>query len=286
MTSEIPKSVIEEAAKLRDAILHHSHLYYTLDAPEITDSEFDALFNKLKLLEKQYPLLSSNNSPTKKIQGEQLFIFEKVTHAKPMLSIFTETDYSFNGVLSFDARVHKDLNLSLGEKIEYEAELKFDGLAINLRYEKGILTQASTRGDGEIGEDVTRNVKTISQIPAKLNTDYPPEVLEVRGEIYMSRDSFKRLNFEQTELIRKGFKGIRTFANPRNAAAGTLRQFDSEVVRKRNLSFFAYSWGEIKGWNNQPKTQYEMLEVFSQLGFPVPQDSIVTNSLTELFQFH
>jgi len=173
-----------------------------------------------------------------------------VRHAVPMLSIRTETDTEASGAVAFDARVRRELGLSESDPpVEYAAELKFDGLAINLRYERGVLVQAATRGNGETGEDVTQNIRTIQQIPLKLRfKGRAPEVIEVRGEVYIRRDDFEALNERQRELIAKGAKNEKTFVNPRNAAAGAVRQLDPAMAAKRPLSFFAYGLGEVRGW--------------------------------------
>ena len=171
-----------QAADLRRQLHHHAHCYYTLDAPEIPDSEYDKLFCALQNLEALYPELKTSDSPTQRVGGAVLPEFQTVRHQVPMLSIRTETDTESSGAIAFDARVRKELNLSEAEPaVEYVAELKFDGLAMSLRYENGVLVQAATRGDGEYGEDVTHNIRTIGQIPLRLH-DAPP-LLEVRGEV-------------------------------------------------------------------------------------------------------
>ena len=189
-----------------------------------------------------------------------------------MLSIRTETDIEASGARSFDARVRRELGLAeSAPPIEYVAELKFDGLALNLRYENGVLVQAATRGDGEIGEEVTQNIRTIGQIPLRLPKDAPP-VLEVRGEVFICRDDFEKLNEQQREKIAKGAKGEKTFVNPRNAAAGAVRQLDPAIARQRPLSFFAYGWGEVtppEQGGPAFATHFEMLLTLRSWGFPV-----------------
>ncbi|HEX2544456.1 MAG TPA: NAD-dependent DNA ligase LigA, partial [Ramlibacter sp.] len=213
----IPARQQERADALRELLHHHNHRYYVLDAPEIPDAEYDKLFRELQALEEQYPDLRSPDSPTQRVGGQVLEGFAKVRHRVPMLSIRTETDIEATGAQAFDARVRRELGLAEGEPpIEYVAELKFDGLAISLRYEDGVLVQAATRGDGEVGEDVTQNIRTIGQIPLRLRG--APAVLEVRGEVYMRRDDFERLNELQREKIAQGAKNEKTFVNPRNAA--------------------------------------------------------------------
>src|SRR4051794_10298936 len=190
----IPARDQERAEALRELLHHHAHHYYVLDAPEIPDAEYDKLFRELQELEAKYPALATPDSPTQRVGGKVLDGFNKVRHRVPMLSIRTETDIEASGARNFDARVRRELALAESEPpIEYVAELKFDGLALNLRYEGGVLVQAATRGDGEIGEEVTQNIRTIGQIPLRLPRDAPP-VLEVRGEVYMRRDDFEKLN--------------------------------------------------------------------------------------------
>ncbi len=189
-------SPAQQAASLREQLHFHAHRYYVLDDPQIPDAEYDRLFQALQALEAAHPELRTPDSPTQRVLGKVLDGFTPVRHAVPMLSIRTETDTQASGAEAFDARVRRELGLTdEAPPVEYAAELKFDGLAINLRYESGVLVQAATRGDGEQGEDVTQNIRTIGQIPLKLSVNgAPPEVLEVRGEVYMRRDDFEALN--------------------------------------------------------------------------------------------
>ncbi len=216
--SHMPTRVdIERAARLRELLHHHAHRYYVLDDPEVPDAEYDRLFTELQALEAAHPELLTPDSPTQRVIGRVLDGFTPVRHRVAMLSIRTETDTTAQGALAFDARVRRELELGdVAAPVAYAAELKFDGLAINLRYEAGVLVQAATRGDGETGEDVTQNIRTIGQIPLKLHGNVPT-VLEVRGEVYMRRDQFEALNERQRE------RGAKTFVNPRNAAAGAVR---------------------------------------------------------------
>ena len=208
-----------------------------------------------------------------------------VRHAVPMLSIETETDTTAAGARKFDARVRAVLELANdAPPVTYTAELKFDGLAINLRYEHGVLAQAATRGDGETGEDVTHNVRTIGQIPLRLHGVSAP-VLEVRGEVYIRRADFERLNERQRELIAAGKKNEKTFVNPRNAAAGAVRQLDSSLTAKRPLSFFAYALGDVQGWD-VPPTQSELLDALKAMGHPVSSESRVVEGADGLVAFH
>ena len=234
------KAGLQERVKALHIALHqHAHSYYVLDEPSIPDVEYDKLFAELQSLEEAHPELRTSDSPTQRVGGKPMTEFATVRHAVPMLSIRTETDTEASGAESFDARIRKELSLQDGDAaIEYVTELKFDGLAMSLRYEKGVLVQAATRGDGEYGEDVTHNIRTIGQIPLKLSEN-APDILEVRGEVYMRRDDFEALNERQRTKIAAGIKGEKTFVNPRNAAAGTLRIKDPNEAAKRNLEAFA-----------------------------------------------
>ncbi|MBN9372023.1 MULTISPECIES: NAD-dependent DNA ligase LigA [unclassified Hydrogenophaga] len=281
-----PASAAERAAELRALLHHHAHLYYTLDAPKIPDAEYDRLFQELQAIEARHPELLTPDSPTQRVGGAVLKELAPVRHAVPMLSIRTETDTEASGAAAFDARVRRELGLAESDPpVEYLAELKFDGLAMSLRYERGVLVRAATRGDGETGEDVTHNVRTIKQIPLKL-PDGVPEVLEVRGEVYMRRDQFEALNERQREKIAQGAKGEKTFVNPRNAAAGAVRQLDSRIARERPLSFFAYSWGEVLGDPHPPASQYDWLMRLKAWGFPVAEQTAVCRGADELVAFH
>ncbi|HEX5372246.1 MAG TPA: NAD-dependent DNA ligase LigA [Aquabacterium sp.] len=252
----------DEARRLREQLHHHAHRYYVLDAPEIPDAEYDRLFQALQAIEEAHPALRTPDSPTQRVIGRVLDGFTPVRHAVPMLSIRTETDTEATGAEAFDARVRRELGLQESDPpVEYAAELKFDGLALNLRYEQGVLVQAATRGDGEMGEDVTQNIRTIGQIPLRLQ-GLAPEVLEVRGEVYMRRDDFERLNEQQRE------RGDKTFVNPRNAAAGAVRQLDPAIAAQRPLSFFAYGLGEVRGWS-VPDTHSDLLDALQAAGLPV-----------------
>lgn len=267
------------AAELRDQLNHHAHRYYVLDAPEIPDAEYDKLFQQLQALEAAHPELLTPDSPTQRVIGAVLDGLTPVRHAVPMLSITTETDTTEGGAIAFDARVRRELGLTESDPpVEYAAELKFDGLAMNLRYEQGVLVQAATRGDGETGEDVTQNVRTIGQIPLKLIGEAPP-VLEVRGEVYMRRDDFERLNERQRE------RGEKTFVNPRNTAAGAIRQLDPALVRQRPLCFYAYGLGEVQGWD-VPATHSGLLDALAGFGLPVNDDRAVVQGPAGLVQFH
>jgi len=275
----------QQAAALREQLHHHAHAYYVLDAPELPDAEYDRLFAQLQALEAAHPALRTPDSPTQRVLGAVLDGFTPVRHAVAMLSIRTETDTTPAGAHEFDARVRRELKLTEEDApIEYSAELKFDGLALNLRYEAGVLVQAATRGDGETGEDVTANIRTIGQIPLRLLGCTAP-VLEVRGEVYMRRDDFEALNERQRALIAAGAKNEKTFVNPRNAAAGAVRQLDSGIAAKRPLSFFAYGLGEVQGWD-VPPTHAELLTALAAFGLPVCTERAVLEGADGLAAFH
>ena len=281
-------SPAREIAELTAQLRHHAHLYYVLDAPSLPDAEYDRLFQRLQALEEQHPELRTPDSPTQRVGGKALEGFAKVRHKVPMLSIRTETDISAAGATAFDARVRRELGLAAdAPPVVYVCELKFDGLAINLRYENGRLVQAATRGDGEIGEDVTAGIRTVRQIP--LTLDDAPPVVEVRGEVYMRRDEFEKLNERQREKIAKGHKNEKLFVNPRNAAAGAVRQLDAAVTNDRKLSFFAYGLGEItppeQGGPDCP-TQYDLLALFREWRFAVATQTRRANGADELVAFH
>ena len=278
-----------QAQALRRQLHHHAHAYYTLDAPEIPDAEYDRLFRELQALELAQPELLTCDSPTQRVGGAVLDAFAQVTHRVPMLSIRTETDTEASGAEAFDARIRKELGLSESDPpVDYVGELKFDGLAMSLRYVGGLLVQAATRGDGETGEDVTANIRTIGQIPLRLPT-HAPSVLEVRGEVYMRRDDFETLNERQRHRIAAGTKGEKTFVNPRNAAAGAVRQLDSGIAAERPLSFFAYGLGDITPANEggpQWTSHFNMLMQLKDWGFPVAEQTACVQGAAGLVAFH
>jgi len=250
------KKIARRIEELRAQIRHHDHLYYVLDQPEITDAEYDELFSELKRLEAANPALITSDSPTQRVSGEPLESFKSVRHTIPMLSI--DNTYNADELRAFDQRVSRLLE---GQKYKYVVELKIDGLAISIRYESGQLVTAATRGDGETGDDVTANVRTVKAVPLRLEGEDVPEVLEVRGEIFMPKKSFAALNQQKEE------DGEPPFANPRNAAAGSLKLLDARVTATRNLSFFAYSTGQIS--RPLAATHNETLAAFKKMGLPV-----------------
>jgi DNA ligase (NAD+) len=265
---------------LRKEIEAHNRRYYVDDAPTISDAEYDQLFRELQALEAQHPQLASADSPTKRVGGAARTEFSPVRHAIPMLSIRSETDTTPDAAGKFDARIRRDLGLAAdAPPVEYMAELKFDGLAISLRYERGRLAVGATRGDGEVGEDVTANVRAIKAIPHALRTKKPPAVLEVRGEVYMSRKDFADLN------ARQDASGGKRYINPRNTAAGAVRQLDPAMTAQRPLLFFAYGIGESDGWD-VPDSQSGLLDTLAALGLPVNADRRVVRGTAELTQFY
>jgi DNA ligase (NAD+) len=261
----------------------YAHQYYVLDDPQVPDAEYDRLFQELQAIEATHPEWVTPDSPTQRVGGKPLDAFATVRHVVPMLSIRTETDTESTGAEAFDARVRKELELTeAAPPVEYVAELKFDGLAMSLRYEQGVLVQAATRGDGEYGEDVTQNIRTIGQIPLRLPEGVPP-VLEVRGEVYMRRDDFEAMNEKQRE------KGEKTFVNPRNAAAGAVRQLDPGIAAQRPLSFFAYGLGEVTSAEQGGPafaTHYAMLQTLKSWGFPVAAQVAIAQGAPELIAYH
>jgi DNA ligase (NAD+) len=275
----VPREAIQRAEFLRGEIERHNHAYYVLDAPTVPDAEYDRLFRELQDIEAAHPELLTPDSPTQRVGGKPLAAFAPVRHVVPMLSIKTETETGPAGAQAFDVRVRKALALPEGAPpVEYAAELKFDGLAINLRYEHGVLVRAATRGDGETGEDVTQNIRTVQRISLRL-TGKAPAVLEVRGEVYMSRPDFEAYNERQRNL------GKPTLVNPRNGAAGSVRQLDPKMAAERPLSFYAYGLGETVGWS-LPTTHSGVLDALAAFGLPVCEHRVVARGAGELIAFH
>ncbi len=282
-------AALAELTQLRHLLHEHAHRYHVLDAPTIPDAEYDRLFRELQAIEAAHPELVSADSPTQRVGAAPLPAFASVRHAMPMLSIRTETDTEASGALNFDARVRRELVLAeAAPAVEYVAELKFDGLAMSLRYEQGVLVQAATRGDGELGEDVTQNIRTIGQIPLRLDTAAPgalpaPPVIEVRGEVYMGRADFETLNERQRTA------GQKTFVNPRNAAAGAVRQLDPAIAAQRPLSFFAYGLGEVtpaEAGGPVFASHHGLLQTLKTWGFPVSSLASIALGATELVAYY
>ena len=267
--------VAARAEWLRNELNRHSHAYYVLDNPSIPDAEYDQLFRELQELEANHPKLILSDSPTQRVGGEPLPEFHQVRHEVPMLSI--NNGFSEEDIQNFDRRVREGLGSD--HDIRYACELKFDGLAINLRYEQGLLVQASTRGDGFTGEDVTVNIRTIRSIPLKLQTTTPSSLIEVRGEVLMFKSDFDKLNQRQRAANQK------EFANPRNAAAGSLRQLDSRITAQRSLRFFAYGIGRLDGAPT-PTRHSALLDWYQSLGIAVCAERTVVSGAQGLLDFY
>lgn len=269
------KSVQEQLTELRTTLRHHEYLYHVMDAPEIPDAEYDRLMRELRALEEQHPDLITPDSPTQRVGAAPLTVFEQVRHEVPMLSldnVFDETSY-----LAFNKRVQDRLKSS--DAITFCCELKLDGLAVSLLYEEGLLVRAATRGDGTTGENITSNVRTIYAIPLRLKGDNIPARLEVRGEVFMTQSGFEKLNEEARRT------GGKVFANPRNAAAGSLRQLDPRITAKRPLTFFCYGFGLLEG-GEMPASHWERLQQLKTWGLPVSDRLRLVNSAEEVLDFY
>ncbi|GAV23911.1 NAD-dependent DNA ligase LigA [Carboxydothermus pertinax] len=267
MDKEAVRKRIEE---LRALLHYHNYRYYVLDQPEISDAEYDRMLRELISLEQQHPEFITPDSPSQRVGGEVAKEFREVAHLKPMYSL--DNAFGPEDLKEFDRRVR---SLLPGQEVEYEIELKIDGLAISLVYENGVLVRGATRGNGTTGEDITANVKTIKAIPLKLRNSVP--LLEVRGEAYMPKESFARLNEQREE------RGEPLFANPRNAAAGSLRQLDPKITAERDLSAFMYAIGEVQGY--EPKTQAELMDWLLELGFKVNPYREVFNNIEDVINY-
>lgn len=265
---------VARVALLRERIAHHDHRYYVLDDPEISDAEYDALMRELQALEARFPALASPDSPTQRVSGQVADGFEPVAHLAPMLSLANAFDAQ--DLLDFDRRVRQKLGV---EEVCYTAETKLDGLAISVLYTEGRLLRAATRGDGETGENVTANVRTIRAVPLTLATPTPPTLLEVRGEIYLDHAGFARLNARQRE------RGEKPFANPRNAAAGGLRQLDPAITATRPLTMFCYGIGQVEG-AVVPDSHFDCLAWLRQLGLRVSPETRRLHGATAALDFH
>jgi len=271
MPDTAPESVRTRVAELRRQLNRHNYRYYVLDSPEISDAEYDALFRRLQDLEEQHPDLITSDSPTQRVGAEPLSEFETVRHRLPMLSLGNAFDE--DELRAFDERVKRHLSLPADETIDYLAELKVDGLAVSLTYENGILARGATRGDGATGEDITQNLRTVRAIPLRMLADDPPSFIEVRGEVYLDRREFARINREREE------EGQPLFANPRNAAAGSVRQLDSSITARRRLDIIVYGTGALEGLSFERHS--EMLDYLVTVGFRASPERAVCRGIDE-----
>lgn len=273
---EIPISRLQDlsrrAEELKDLINYHNHRYYVLDAPEIADTEYDELVRELIAIESGHPELVTSDSPTQRVGGEPSEAFKPVRHRSRMMSLANA--FSFEELAGFFNRISGDLET---DRIELVCELKIDGVAVSLTYEHGMYISAATRGDGEVGEDITGNVKTIQSLPLRLFLEAPPDVLEVRGEAYLSKEQFKQINEEREE------QGLPLFANPRNAAAGSLRQLDPKIVAKRNLDVFLYALGHAEGVAFTD--QWGLLKYMEAAGLKINKHIKKVGSVQEAYEF-
>ena len=274
IATEPDSTVQNRATALRDLLNKHAHAYYALDEPTIPDNEYDQLFAELQALENAHPQLVVAHSPTQRVGAAPLPEFSQIRHSVPMLSL--GNGFSEDDIVAFDRRVRDGLGAS--QPVAYACELKFDGLAINLRYENGFLVEAATRGDGATGENVTANIRTIRAIPLRLDTATPPAVIDIRGEVLMYKADFAALNNRQRAA------GLKEFANPRNAAAGSLRQLDSRITAQRALRFFAYGVGMLEG-APMPPSHTALLDWYRQMGMPVCAHRAVVSGAHGLLDF-
>ncbi|MCK5852213.1 NAD-dependent DNA ligase LigA, partial [bacterium] len=261
---------MKEIQRIREEIRKHDYNYYVKNQPEISDFEYDRLMKKLRQLENENPELITPESPTQRVSGEPVAGFESVEHSVPMLSM--DNTYSFEDLKDFDKRVRDALDVL---QVEYVVELKFDGLAIALQYENKNFVRGATRGNGTTGDDVTHNLRTINSLPLKLNSDAPDELIEIRGEVYMPKKSFERINTEREE------NEDNLFANPRNAAAGSLKTLDPRVTAKRGLGVFCYGAANDYGF----KTHTELLENLKLWGLPVSSPVKICNGIEEVMKY-
>ncbi|WP_277966149.1 NAD-dependent DNA ligase LigA [Pantoea trifolii] len=269
------KSVQEQITALRTTLRHHEYLYHVMDTPEIPDAEYDRLMVQLRELESAHPDLITPDSPTQRVGAAPLAAFEQVRHEVPMLSLDNTFDEA--GFLAFNKRVQDRLKST--DELTYCCELKLDGLAVSLLYEDGLLVRAATRGDGTTGENITANVRTIHAIPLRLHGDNIPARVEVRGEVFITESGFEKLNEEARRT------GAKLFANPRNAAAGSLRQLDPRITAKRPLTFFCYGFGLLEG-GEMPASHWQRLQQFKAWGLPVTDRIRLAHSADEVLAFY
>ncbi len=267
-----------ELAQLAKEIAHHRKLYYQKDAPEISDAAFDALMQRNEAIEKQFPNLKRKDSPTDKVGAEPAQGFAKVAHIVPMLSL--DNAFTAEDVSDFVDRIRRFLGLDAETPVPLAAEPKIDGLSANLLYEDGVLVQGATRGDGAVGEDITANLRHVAGLPQKLKDGNHPARIEIRGEVYMSKSGFLQLNAAQEAA------GKPVFANPRNAAAGSLRQLDANITKSRPLQFFAYAFGAVEGLQKRPTSQHGLNEQLVAWGFSVNPRRRVAHDLDETLAFY
>ena len=270
MTEDINKQI----NYLKSVIREHDHRYYVLDDPQISDHEYDSLLRELKKLEDSHPELITSDSPTQRVGGSPISEFNQIQHSKPMLSLGNA--FGIDELEAFNKRINDTLDVN---DVEFNAELKFDGLAVTILYENGIMKYAATRGDGNVGEDVTHNIKTIKTIPLKLHGENHPRIFEVRGEVLMDKNDFKELNEYQISL------GQKTFANPRNAAAGSLRQLDPKITAKRKLKFYAYSLGQVDQ-DLELTNHTDILEYIHNAGVPISSYSQRVVGINQMQHFY
>src|SRR5215475_691633 len=265
-----------ELKRLADEIAAHDKRYYQQDAPTVTDAEYDGLRQRNAAIEARFPELIRADSPSRRVGAAPAGKFKKVRHAVPMLSL--DNAFAEQDVIDFVARIRRFLKLGEDDKLAFNAEPKIDGLSMSLRYEDGELVTAATRGDGAEGEDVTANIRTLEDVPQKLKGRNVPDICEVRGEVYMTKKAFLALNKKQVEA------GEAPFANPRNSAAGSLRQKDPTITASRPLGFFAYAWGEMSAMPEH--TQSGMIHWFERCGFTTNPLTKLCHSTDELIAFH
>lgn len=270
-----PDDVQKEVAELRRLIDYHNYRYHVLDRPEIEDAEYDQLFRRLQELEEQHPEFITPDSPTQRVGAKPLEQFGTVTHYTPMLSLANA--FTYDELRAFESRIRRMLGMPEEDPIEYVCELKIDGLAVALTYENGTFVTGATRGDGVSGEDITQNIRTIRTIPLHLALTSPPPLLEARGEIYLDKAEFLRINAEREE------SGDPLFANPRNAAAGSIRQLDSQVTASRRLNSFVYAIGTVEG--QRFETHWEILHYLKQVGFRTNPTSQLCSTIDEAVAF-
>jgi len=272
------KTATTELRRLARVIAHHDMLYHQKDAPEISDAEYDALVRRNRAIEARFPELQRKDSPSRRVGAAPAEGFTKIAHRQPMLSL--DNAFTREDVADFLQRIRRFLGLKADDAIPLAVEPKIDGLSANLRYENGVFVQGATRGDGAIGEDITANLRHVADIPHKLKGRTHPAVIEIRGEVYMPHSGFAKLNAARQEA------GEAVFANPRNAAAGSVRQLDPNITKQRPLRFFAYAYGAIEGWEDQPKTHHAFLEQLDSWGFTVNPLRAVTDDLDGVMKFY